>query len=114
MEKSVNEGKATKVLSSEELQAAAQMKEQIKKVPLMGSKMLAKQIESANTSPEYKSACMAELEKRYPEENDEQAPAPVTPVAPVTPPVDPVTPPVDPVVPPVVPQGEGGQEGQPQ
>lgn len=98
MEKSVNEGKATKVLSTEEQQAAAQMKEQIKKVPLMGSKFLAKQVESANTSPEYKAACQAELEKRYKDEDP-------APEAPVEPPVDPVVPPVTPVVG----EGQGGQ-----
>lgn len=90
----------TEVISeaSEKAQAAA-LKTQIDMVKNHGTKFLMRQIESENTSPEYKAACEAELARReeiYKADPKHQSPAP----APVTPP------------PPVDPQDQGQGEGE--
>lgn len=89
----------TEVISeaSEKAQAAA-LKKQMDMVKNHGTKFLMRQIESENTSPEYKAACEAELARReeiYKADPKHQAPAPVAPVAP-----------------PADPQGSGEGEGQ--
>ena len=60
----MSESLVTKIVSDEEKLAKMQLAEQIKKVSYMGTKLLIKQVESANTSEEYKAACSDELSKR--------------------------------------------------
>lgn len=69
----------TEVISeaSEKAQAAA-LKKQIDMVKNHGTKFLMRQIESENTSPEYKAACEAELARReeiYKADPKHQSPA---------------------------------------
>lgn len=58
------ESKATKILSSEEMQAKLQLADQIKKIPLMGTKSLVKEIEHGEGPKEYLDALAEELGKR--------------------------------------------------
>lgn len=73
--------------ASEKAQKAA-LQKQMDMVKNHGTKFLMRQVESENTSPEYKAACEAELERReavYKAENKKQESAPVTPPPPVDP-----------------------------
>lgn len=80
--------KATKILSDEEKQAELQLADQIRKIPLMGTKMIMKQLECKETPEAYCKACEAELEVREAAYKGEEQKG-ADPVTPELPPEDP-------------------------